>query len=61
MVCWVLVWWVDLRWCDCGFRGLQMGVAWVSGGSQVRFHGLQMGVAVGLRCIWNGSQRLHSG
>ena len=34
---------------------------WVSGGSQVRFHGLQMGVAMGLRCVWNGSQRVHGG
>ena len=30
---------------------------WVSGGSQVRFCGLQMGVVVGLRCVWNGLQR----
>ena len=44
-----------------GFMGCRWVWPWVSGGSQVRFRGLQMGVAVGLRCVWNRSQRVHSG
>ena len=58
----------------CGLLGFGMvgrsqvvwsWVSWVANGCdhgfQVRFLGLQMGVAVGLRCVWNGSQRVHSG
>ena len=54
MACWVLVWWVGLRWCGHGFCGLQMGVA--MGGSQVVWlwvlwvvDGCGRGFQVGLR------------
>ena len=62
MACWVLVWWVGLKWCGRGFRGLQMGVTmgfrWVSREVSWVADGCGRGSQVRLEWVIEGSRWL---